>query len=88
VLLAFSDPKLIEVGEMVGADGRLGVGVAVGVGVGVGLGDAVGDGEGLGDGVALGVGVAVGVGVGVPGEAGNALTKLVASTDPHPVDWS
>ena len=64
---------------MVGDEGLLpGVAVAVGVGVGDRVGVAVG----------LGVGVAVGVGVGVGEEpdVGNALTNLVASAEPHPVD--
>jgi hypothetical protein len=85
VVLIFCEPKLTEDGEVVGANGRLtGVGVALGVGerVGVGEGAGVGVCEGVGDGVA----VPVGVGVAVEEEAGKALTKLVASAEPHPVD--
>jgi hypothetical protein len=89
VVLITTEPKLSEDGEMAGADGRVaGVGVAVGVGerVGEGVGEGDGVGEGVREGVGDGVGVAVGVGVGVEEETGKALTKLVASAEPHPVD--
>jgi hypothetical protein len=88
-------PKLSEVGEMVGDEGFVpGVGVALGVGVGDRVGVAVGAGVAVGVvigvaeavGEAVGVAVGVGVGVGEAPEVGNALTNLVASAEPHPVD--
>ena len=54
------------------------VGVAMGVGVAARVGVAVGAG--------VGVAVGVGVGVGEVPETGKALTNLVASAEPHPVD--